>query len=76
MLKNLLLVIMSNVIREIRQKYDAYIEANTITVMDGGVVRKVVEAELAKELIHDALKKYMQMNTVPRVDFWGQPIDE
>lgn len=44
--------------------------------MDGGIVRAVVEADFAKALIYDALKKYRQMNAVPQVDFWGQPIED
>lgn len=42
-------------------------------MFDGG---KVVSLTTVRELLTRALNEYERMNSHPKVDFWGQPINE
>lgn len=37
---------------------------------------KFISADIAKSLIIRALQEYERMFDTPKVDFWGQPIEE
>lgn len=37
---------------------------------------KYIRADVAKSLISQAIEEYERTRDAPRVDFWGQPIEE
>lgn len=37
---------------------------------------KYIRADVAKNLISQAIEEYERAHETPRVDFWGQPYDE
>lgn len=55
-------------------KYLSLIDKSTFNHNEGGVVTEVVDAEYVRALLTEMIREYEHMNTVPKVDFWGQPI--
>lgn len=64
--------------KKIRDKYCSMIErasAKKLLLCENGDER-YVRADVAKGLIAQAIEEYERTHEVPRVDFWGQSIEE
>ena len=64
--------------KRIRDKFCDIVDraaARKILLNDNGN-EEYIRADIAKSLIAQAIEEYERIHEVPRVDFWGQSIEE